>query len=107
MGNSAGSDYGGAQLEIPLFIWRTHVTALETGVVYITVRNPYVDSAPSTQGSLMTAEYRGFASLYREALESNSRACQFPCLFKIAGGRRLSRSRVIPTYNSPVAQRRM
>ncbi len=75
-----------AQLDIPLRIWRIHVTAIETGAIQINVVHPFPETAPLGGSGAMSAEFRGFTSLYREALESNSPVYQYLCLFKIAEG---------------------
>lgn len=72
-------------LDIPVHVWRIHVTALENSSVQITAVNSF-NEAPlviAPTGS-MSEEFRNFISLYREALESNSPPYQFLCLFKIA-----------------------
>lgn len=75
-----------AQLDIPLHIWRTHVTAAETGETQISVVNPFPDATVLVGIGVMSPEYRAFASLYREALESGSTVYQFLCLYKMAEG---------------------
>jgi len=83
-----------AQLDIPLRIWRIHVTAVETGATQISVINPFVEATVLSPTGILSPEYRGFSSLYREALESNSPAYQFLCLFKLIEGIRYRRGRL-------------
>ncbi|OLC41832.1 MAG: hypothetical protein AUH43_23860 [Acidobacteria bacterium 13_1_40CM_65_14] len=82
-----------AQLDIPLRIWRIHVTAVETGATQISVINPFVEATVLSPTGILSPEYRGFSSLYREALESNSPAYQFLCLFKHTPNRECSGTR--------------
>jgi hypothetical protein len=76
-----------AHLDIPLHIWRIHVMSIETESVQVTVTNPFIESPLATNPTgAVSAACRGFLSLYREALESNSPVYQYLCLFKIAEG---------------------
>jgi hypothetical protein len=75
-----------AELDIPMHVWRIHVTAMDTGSMRITCANPYYAAHPVSDGNQMSPEFRWFASLYREALESNSVVYEYLCLFKIAEG---------------------
>ena len=76
-----------SQLDIPLMIWRIHVTATTTGSMQISIVNPFVESALTLANEFALSPDLGrFASFYREALESNSPVYQFICLFKITEG---------------------
>lgn len=59
-----------AQLDIPLLIWRTHVTETMTGSMNISINSPFQEGQPLGDEAVMTAEFSNFASFYREALES-------------------------------------
>jgi hypothetical protein len=83
-----------AQLDIPMFIWRIHITEKETGSMEIGIINPFQEAHPLGDEATMTPEFASFASFYREALESNSDVYQFLCLFKIAEGVRNRRARL-------------
>jgi hypothetical protein len=76
-----------AHFDVPFWIWRTLVSELASGSVQITITNPFlnVPFAFRAEGT-MTKEYRAFASLYREAVGTNSPAYAFLCFFKIAEG---------------------
>ena len=53
--------------------------------VHVSVINPFLDVPFAVAGNgTMTSECRAFASLYREAVGTNSQAYEFLCLFKIA-----------------------
>jgi hypothetical protein len=83
-----------AQLDIPLDVWRAHVTEVATGNTSITVINPFDEVALALGGAgKLGPEYRAFVGFYREALQSNSAAYRFLCLFKIAEGIRKRRQR--------------
>ncbi len=87
-----------AHLDIPLYVWRILVTEVASGCAQVTMVNPF-DEMPFALGgnASMSAHYRAFVSLYREALESNSRVYQFLCLFKIAEGLRNRRTQLAAT----------
>lgn len=82
-------------LDVPVQIWRIHVTELSTGNQQISIVNPF-DEMPfalAASGS-MSAHFRAFAGLYREAANSNSPVYEYLCLFKIAEGIRNRRVRL-------------
>jgi hypothetical protein len=82
-------------LDVPFWIWRTYVTEVASGAKLITVTNPFLNVPFALLGSgTMTKEFRAFASLYREALGTNSPTYSFLCLFKIAEGIRKRRERI-------------
>jgi hypothetical protein len=83
-----------AQLDIPLHLWRVHVTETQTGAVKISVLNPFAETMVMGGTGTMSQAYRWFAGLYREALQSNNRVYEFLCLFKIAEGILERRSRL-------------
>lgn len=84
-----------AQLDIPIEIGRTHITELTTTTTQVdwTVPYPDVPLAIRSEGEL-EQEFRGYASLYREAMNSNSPVHQFLCFFKLIEGIRARRKRI-------------
>ncbi len=84
-----------AHLDIPMTIWRTHITAVDTRAVQISVVNPFLAMplGGMIADAAITAEFRGLIGLYREALENRSSAYQFLCFFKIVEGIRNLRER--------------
>jgi hypothetical protein len=88
-------------LDIPVRIWRVHVTELNTNNQQISIVNPF-DEMPfalAASGS-MTVDFRAFAGLYREAANSNSPVYEYLCLFKIAEGIRNRRVRLAKEANA-------
>ncbi len=84
-----------AQLDIPVEIGRTYITELATTTTQVdwTVPYPDVPLALRSEGEL-EQEFRGYASLYREAMNSNSPVHRFLCFFKVIEGIRARRKRV-------------
>ncbi len=74
-------------LDIPLHIYRIEATELRTlgKVINFVVPSWEVPWSVAPTANLR-AEYRGYASLYREALNSSSRVYRFLCLYKIIEG---------------------
>lgn len=74
-------------LDIPLSIYQVDITEKRTGNMRMSIVYPFQE-APLLIVPLngVSNEWRGYASLYREALNSNSPAYQFLCLFKIIDG---------------------
>jgi hypothetical protein len=72
------------QLDIPLEIAQIETKDLSTESCHVTFTVPFPD-VPMVVASLSKTQpdFRGVASLYREALNSNSPVYQFLCLFKI------------------------
>jgi hypothetical protein len=82
-------------LDVPVHIWRIHITEQSTKNQQISIVNPFDDTPFAlAAGGSMTTEFRAFAGLYREATNSNSAAYEFLCLFKIAEGVRNRRQRL-------------
>lgn len=76
-----------AQLDIPLTIWRMLIVSVETESQQISIITPYEATAFGLlDGGKLSKEFRSFAGLYREAIQSNSSVYQFLCFFKIAEG---------------------
>jgi hypothetical protein len=73
-----------AHLDIPLNVHQFEITELRTGGVRMSIVTPFFESSFNfVPESEATPSYRGYASLYREALNSNSYAYQYLCFFKI------------------------
>lgn len=74
-----------AQLDIPLYVSQTDIIEKRCGARRITFRSMYRDTPLiGVSESALCPEFRGYASVYREALNSSSSAYQFLCFFKIA-----------------------
>jgi hypothetical protein len=70
-------------------------TEIATGNARTSFVNPYLEAAWSVPGmGAMSDDFRRYASLYREALSSNSSAYQFLCFFKIIEGIQARRGRL-------------
>jgi hypothetical protein len=73
------------QLDLPVWIGRTHVTEIATGGMQVDWTAPFADTelrvAPA---ATIQAEFKAYAGLYREALIGGSPAYEFLCLYKIA-----------------------
>ena len=82
-------------MDIPIHVYQFDITELRTGSVRISITAPFPDvpaSMTPTYGP--SDELRKYASLYREALNSNSPNYQFLCLYKIIEGLRERRRRL-------------
>lgn len=84
------------QLDIPLEIAQIETKDLSTESCHVTITVPFFD-VPMIVAPLSRTEpdFRGVASLYREALNSNSPVYQFLCLFKIIEALRARRKRLL------------
>ena len=83
------------QLDIPIDIIRVHITELSTESVQVDFVVPY----PTIPFVLkpeegLDVEFRGYASLYREALDSSSLIYRFLCFFKIIEAIKTRRKRL-------------
>lgn len=82
-------------LDVPLQVATMHITELATGNQMIDAAAPMLDVAPDVIGPMPDSKELAFyASLYREALNSNSPIYQFLCLFKIIEGVQKRRERL-------------
>lgn len=83
------------QLDIPLEIAQIETKDLSTESCHVTITVPFFD-VPMIVAPLSRTEpdFRGVASLYREALNSNSPVYQFLCLFKIIEALRARRKKL-------------
>ncbi|WP_321473446.1 methylamine utilization protein MauJ [uncultured Paludibaculum sp.] len=81
--------------DIPLHIAKTDSEELATGNTRTSFVNPVVEAAWAVppRGTI-SDELRRYASLYREALNSNTPAYQFLCFFKIIEGVQSRRARL-------------
>jgi len=79
-------------LDIPLQVFQVDVTEVKTGTNRFSVINPYPD-VPGLIDSPMKSgkDLRGYASVYREGLNSNNLLYQYLCLYKITEGIRKRR----------------
>ena len=82
-------------LDIPLNIYQVDSTHLASGNSRMSMSTPFWEVpfsvAPTAE---LKPEFRGYASLYREALGSNSPVYAFLCLFKIIEGIQSRRQRL-------------
>jgi hypothetical protein len=84
-----------AHLDVPFWIWRTHLVEVASSAKLVIVTNPFPEVPFTLLGpGELTKELRAFASLYREALSTNSPTFSFLCWFKIAEGVRKRRERI-------------
>jgi hypothetical protein len=84
-----------AHLDIPLHIAQVESAETRTGNTQTSIVTPSLEVplAIMPTATLMP-EFRGYASLYREALSSNSAVYQFLCLFKMIEGMLKRRARL-------------
>jgi hypothetical protein len=89
------------QLDIPLEIAQIETKDLSTESCHVTITVPFFD-VPMIVSPLSRTEpdFRGVASLYREALNSNSPVYQFLCLFKIIEALRARRKKLQRTVKA-------
>jgi hypothetical protein len=89
-----------AHLDIPLDIVQRETIEVATGNVQTGIVPPYLEApfavAPTNNPS---NEYKGYVSLYREALSSSSTVYRFLCFYKIIEGLRARRTRLERTAN--------
>jgi hypothetical protein len=72
-------------LDIPVLVYQIDLREVASGASRMTFTPPF-QGTPLVlpPGGGLTSEFRGHASLYREALNSNSAVYQYLCYFKIA-----------------------
>lgn len=84
------------QLDMPLAVYQADMIELKTGNRFMSIISPYQERpmlvAPT---GTLSKEFRAYASLYREALNSNTPVFQFLCYFKIIEGIQERRKRLI------------
>jgi methylamine utilization protein MauJ len=82
-------------LDIPLSIFQVESMELRTGNTQTSILTPSAETPLAIMPTAnLPAEFRGYASLYREALNSNSPVYQFLCLFKMIEGMLKRRARL-------------
>jgi hypothetical protein len=82
-------------LDIPMNIFQTDVLELRNSTIQMTYTTPFWDAPFSVMPfQATTPGFRGFASLYREALNSNSPVYRFLCFFRIIDGIQVRRRRL-------------
>ena len=82
-------------LDVPVHIENVQVTELSTGLSSMRVYTPnFVMTFPGGITPLLTDEFCNYASLYREAMNTNSNFYRFLCLFKIIESVTFRRSRI-------------
>jgi len=89
------------QLDIPLEIAQIETKDLSTESCHVTITVPFFD-VPLIVAPISRTEpdFRGVASLYREAFNSNSSVYQFLCLFKIVEALRARRKKLQRAANA-------
>ncbi len=84
-----------AHLDVPVYVAQVDTTELRTGAASAQVFTPPLEAAFAVEGEpKLESEFLYYAGLYREALNSNSPAYRFLCLYKIIEGVRLRRNRL-------------
>jgi hypothetical protein len=99
-------------LDIPLDIGVRETKELSNGSTSISLMSPYLE-APMAIHAMANfgPEFRSYAALYREALNTDTPVFQFLCLFKIIEALRARRTRLVReakktggTYTVPIEQ---
>lgn len=81
-------------LDIPLEVEQVDTVELATGSAQMSYTNPYWEAPFAvTPTAELQREFRGYASLYREALGSSSTVYRFLCMYKIIEGVQARRKR--------------
>ncbi|HXM21446.1 MAG TPA: methylamine utilization protein MauJ [Terriglobales bacterium] len=74
-------------LDVPLEVYQIDTVEMITGNTQMSLTTPYWEAPFAvTPTAEMKPEFRGYASLYREALGSNSTVYRFLCFYKITEG---------------------
>jgi len=82
-------------LDVPVQIAQIDATELRTGAARTQFQTPPLEARLAVEGEpKLESEFRYYAGLYREALNSNSPAYKFLCLYKIIEGVRVRRNRL-------------
>jgi hypothetical protein len=83
------------QLDIPVFVYQIDLTEIASGAKRMSFNPPYQNSPLVLPPSAtLKPDFRGYAALYREALNSNSQVYQYLCFFKIIESVRKRRERL-------------
>jgi hypothetical protein len=92
-------------LDIPLEIGHRETKELSNGSIQISFVSPYLEAPMAINATAnFMPEFRSYAALYREALNTKSPVFEFLCLFKIIEslrGRRTRLSRAAKKNNQP------
>jgi hypothetical protein len=93
--------------DVPVWVSQIDSTELATGSARVSYVTPFpaVRFASPPEGAIDSEEFRGLASVYREALNSNSPVYQFLCYFKIIEAllsRRVRLAKEAKDRNEPV-----
>jgi hypothetical protein len=99
-------------LDIPLEIGVRETKELSNGSTSISLLSPYLEAPMAINGTTnFGPEFRSYAALYREALNTDTPVYQFLCLFKIIEALRARRTRLTReakktgnTYTSPTEE---
>ncbi len=82
-------------LDIPLEIGYHETKEITNGSISVSFVSPYLEAPMAIHAtSNFSSEFRSYAALYREALNTNSPVFQFLCLFKIVESLRGRRKRL-------------
>jgi hypothetical protein len=82
-------------LDVPLHVYQIDTVEMATGNTQMSLVTPFWEAPLAiTPTADMKPEFRGYASLYREALSSSSTVYRFLCLFKIIEGVVSRRARI-------------
>jgi hypothetical protein len=72
------------ELDIPMHVYQIETTEVRTGTILRNLMFPHWDSPTRPRlAPVLEQDFRIYASMYREALSSNSSVYRFLCLFKI------------------------
>ena len=84
-----------AHLDVPVYVSQIDATELQTGAARMQLLMPPLEVTFAVEAEpKLESEFRYYAGLYREALNSNSPAYRFLCFYKIIEGLRLRRNRL-------------
>ena len=73
------------QLDVPLFVSQIETVELSTENTHMSLNTPFMEVPFRVNPTeALGREFRGYASLYREAMNTNSPVYRFLCFFKIA-----------------------
>lgn len=78
----------------PVSVFQNDVTELRTSTVRMRTMSPSLDTVISQPAAGLESELRGYASVYREGMNSNSPLYQFLCFYKIIEAVRARRERL-------------
>ncbi len=84
-----------AHLDVPVYVAQVDATELRTGAASAQVFTPPLETTLAVEGEpKLESGFLYYAGLYREALNSNSTAYRFLCLYKIIEGVQVRRYRL-------------